>query len=203
MKHFLLSSVLCLSLVSTAQAAEVFIEVGVGPSLMQRTTADGIWWQSPFPHHFDLTSLAYKAGLGVQLTEQWSLTASYVTLGTAKAVTEYVSDDDYDHGRRDGSRKHLTAYDNYQGGQLVGRYRWTLGPVQPFLQGGVAVMLHHVVANRTTEFEGVIPMVTAGGGVCYWWVCGEVNYYRGVQAPQYPISTSAVVPMLSVRVPLP
>jgi hypothetical protein len=186
---------------STAHSADYFVEAGIGPSLLQKTTADGIWWQSPFPNYFDLSSVTWKAGLGVQLDPHWSLTASYVTLGTAKAVTEFVSDVDFQQGKYDAPRDYLTAYDNYQGGQLLGRYRWTHWPVQPFLQGGMAAMLHHVVANRVVEFSGILPMAVVGGGICYAWICGEVSYYRGLQAPAYPISTAAVVPMLSLKYP--
>jgi hypothetical protein len=176
-----------------------FLEGGAGLSLLQQTTPDGVWWQSPFPHSFDLTSLALKAGIGVQVTEHWSVAGSYVSLGTAKATTEYVSDHDYDRGHLGGSRGSLTAYDRLQGGQLIVAYRWTQWPM---LSGGVAGMLHRVVANQSTEFSGVIPMVVVGGGLCWQWLCGEVTYYRGVQAPHYPISTQAVVPWLSLRVPI-
>lgn len=202
MKPILLSLVLLCGLSMPAYAAEVFVEGGIGPSLFQRTTPDGIWWQQPFPHSFDLSSFAWKAGVGLQLDEHWSVTGSYVSLGTAKAVTEYVSDHDYDHGHRDGARKLLTAYDRYQGGQVLARYRWTDWPVQPFLEGGVALMHHEITANLTTQFDGVIPMVVVGGGACWRWLCGELNYYRGIQAPSYPISTSVLIPMLSLRIPL-
>jgi len=192
---------LLLFIASPALAVDIFVEGGIGPSFLQRTTPDGVWWQEPFPHSFNLTSLAWKAGLGVQLDEHWSLTASYVSLGTAKAVTEAVSDHNYDHGDRKDPRFLITAYDNYHGGQLVAFYHWTQWPVQPFVSGGVAGMLHHVTANQATEFSGVIPMAVVGGGLCWQWMCGEVSYYRGVQAPQYPISTEVIVPMLAGRYP--
>jgi hypothetical protein len=201
----LLLTLALLAITTPAIAADLFIEAGVGQSIFQRTTPDGVWWQSPFPHHFELNSLALKAGLGVQLNEHWSVTASYVSLGTVKAFTEAVSDHNFDYGDRKDPRVHLTTYDSYQGGQVLGQYRWTQWPVQPFLQGGVAVMSHHIRVYHSlgsgtpTEFTGVIPMVVVGGGLCWQWVCGEVSYYRGVQAPQYPISTQAIVPMLSVR----
>jgi hypothetical protein len=68
-------------------------------------------------------------------------------------------------------------------------------------------MLHHITAHhsaapgRPAEFEGVLPMAVVGGGLCWQWVCGEVNYYRGMMAPQYPISTQAIVPMLTMKYP--
>ena len=188
-----------------AQAADLFVEGGIGVAQFQRTTPDGIWWQSPFPHHFELQSLAWKAGLGVQLDAHWSVTASYVSLGTIKAFTEAVSDENFDHGDRKDPRVKLTAYDTYQGGQVLGKYRWTQWPVQPFLAGGVAIMAHQIrldhelAAAAYTGYGGVLPMGVVGGGLCWQWVCGEVSYYRGFQAPQYPISTSVFVPMATVR----
>lgn len=200
----------CLLLCGEIRAAELFLEAGVGQSLFQRTTPDGVWWQQPFPHSFDLTSLAWKAGLGVKLNEHWSVTGSYVSLGETQAWTEAVSDENYDHGDRKDPRVLLTATDRLAGPQLVGRYTWTHWPVQPFLSGGVAVLHHYGSARTNTysadapsyEFHGDIPMVVVGGGACWQWVCGEINYYRGLHAPQYPISTSTIVPMLRVKIPL-
>jgi hypothetical protein len=221
MKDFLIGAVLGLAMlalgavlmwlvlfasVRKAHAFEVFVEGGVGVSLNQFTTPDGVWIQQPFPNSRDMTSLAWKAGLGVQLTEHWSVTGSYVSLGESRATTEFVSDHNYDYGDRTGPRNTLTATDALSGPQLVAAYRWTQWPVQPFLSGGVAVLHHygaawdHRYANaKPFEFHGDIPMLVAGGGLCYRWLCGEVTYYRGVQAPNYPISTSTIVPMVSVK----
>lgn len=205
--YILLGAGLMLLVVGKACAAELFVEGGVGTTVFQKTTPDGVWWQQPFPHSFDLHTMAFKAGLGLQLNEHWSVTGSYVNLGTIKAFTEAVSDENYDHGDRKDKRVRLTAYDNYQGGQVMVAYRWTQWPVQPFLSGGVAVMSHHVRAyhslsgNTPTEYAGVLPMAVVGGGLCWQWVCGEVNYYRGIMAPQYPISTSVIVPMLTLKYP--
>jgi hypothetical protein len=205
-----LCSVLVWGCAVPALAWDVFVEGGVGASLNQFTTPDGVWVQQPFPNSHDMTSLAWKAGLGVQLSEHWSVTGSYVSLGESRATTEFVSDHHYDHGDRSGPRNTLTATDSLSGPQLVAAYRWTNWPVQPFLSGGVAVLHHYGAAwdhryphTKPFEFHGDIPMLVAGGGLCYGWLCGEVTYYRGIHAPNYPISTEAIVPTLSMKVPLP
>jgi hypothetical protein len=192
---------------SPSYALEVFLDGAIGPAFHTRTTPDGVWWQQPFPHSFDLRDVAWKAGLGLRFNEHWSVTGSYVSLGETSARTEAVSDENYDHGDRKDPRVNLSATDRLAGPQLVTSYRWTQWPVQPFLSGGVA-LLHHYGSATVREypgpsfnFHGDIPMFVAGGGLCYAWLCGEVTYYRGVHAPNYPISTEAIVPWIGLKIP--
>ena len=208
---FLLVVMLLLALPTTSNAGELFLDGALGTAFHTRTTPDGIWWQQPFPHSFDLTSRAYRAGLGLQVTEHWAITASYVNLGKTRATTEYVEDDDYNHGRLSGPRQKLVTTDYLSGPQITGTYRWTNWTLQPFLSGGVALLHHTGVAinPRAPEerfqfhFHGDVPMLVAEGGICYKWICGDVTYYRGVHSPNYPISTEAIVSMIGVKVPLP
>lgn len=183
-------------------AMEFFIEGGIGQAQFQRTTPDGIWWQQPFNHSFNLTSLAYKTGGGIQLDEHWSIVGSYVSMGTIKAVFDYISDDDYASHNLGVPQRHGAVYDTYKGLQVLVAYQWTNYHVQPKLFGGMAYMSHKILTKEGNNlFEGDIPMLVIGSGVCYTWVCGEVTYYRGVSAPMYPISTQVIVPMVTIKIP--
>ena len=57
--------------------------------------------------------------------------------------------------------------------------------------------MFHTANNRYQEFHGSIPMLRAGGGVCYGWLCADTTYYRGVGESGYPIVTDALLSLAS------
>ena len=192
--------------------AETRLTLGAGVTNFQANTPDGTWWQSDQPHGFDTLSLALKAGLEQDLTPNWFVGAGYVRLGNAQAWTQAKSDDEFFGGRDGKADKYLNAVDRVQGGELYIGYRWTDHAVQPFLTAGVAQFWHAVTQTHDTDGYGRAPDITlhgtyrawrVGGGLCYGWVCGEVTYYKGATpGTAFPISTDAVVPMLTVKIPL-
>ncbi len=205
MLHRLISIVLASVISCTpALAGEtgLFLDGGIGLTNGLRTTPDGIWVQEPFPHSFDYTDIAFKAGFGLTLDEHWTLNANYVSLGTMKAVTEYISDEDYAQHNFSLPKKLLTTYDSLKGPQFLVSYRWNDYEIQPIVSGGMAYLHHKITANITTNFEGDMPTFVMGTGLCYGYFCGEVFYYRAINAPSYPISTQFIVPMVSMKVPL-
>ncbi|HEV2174219.1 MAG TPA: hypothetical protein VGR71_11660, partial [Nitrospira sp.] len=107
---------------------------------------------------------------------------------------------------------HLVAVDTWQGGEVLVKRFFRVGDVSPFLNAGVAVMYHDLRGTADQAPGGpswwtdhVFPAAVVGGGVCYGWVCGEVNYYHGflgkAASSGYPIATKAVAPMVSLRIP--
>lgn len=200
---------------ATVVVAETRLTLGAGVTNFLITTPDGTWWQHDQPHGFDTLSLALKGGVEQTLGDHWYVGAGYVSLGRSQAWTQAQNDDTFFAGRDGHANHYLNAVDRVQGGEAYVGYRWTDYAVQPFLTAGIAQFWHAVTQTHDTWSEGGTvraPDITlhgtyrawrVGGGLCYGWVCGEVTYYKGATpGSNFPISTDAVVPMLSLRVPL-
>ena len=194
--------------------AETRLMVGAGVTNYLVNTPDGAWWQSDQRHGFDTLSLALKAGLETTITDSWYLGAGYLSLGRAQAWTDAQRDDTFyggTHGRVD---KFIQAVDRVQGGELYAGYRWPTQPLQPYLTVGLAHFWHRVTQTHDTQRDGAIVRAQdislngtylawrVGGGACYRWLCGEVTYYKGLGGTNFPIATNAVVPMLTLNIPL-
>lgn len=195
-------------------AFDLSVNLGIGPTYFPPSTTDGTWWQQSFAHSFKTVDLGMKAGLGLNFTPEWSLDVNYIRLGSTAASTDFVMDPDYDPVRHRcinncSTPLHLRTTDTWQGGELVLKRKFHINDWTPFLNGGFGIVHHDIlgqVSNGTSvSFQGNNPVVIGGAGLCYKWVCGEVNYYYGFDVAKncFPIAKSAVSPMLSLRIPLP
>lgn len=200
---------------SSASAWELTLEGGVGVTYFQPTVEDGIWFQQAFPHKFYTDAFAWKAGLGARINPHWSIHAAYVNLGTVKADTQFVWDQDYDPIQHQCVKNCTTPHtlsttDFLRGPELLVGYHYPIGAFDPFVKAGMALMFHTVRATCTTSWgegcsgvdTGLIPMVALGTGACYQYLCGEVTYYKGIAETGTPIAKDAIVPMLTLRIPL-
>ena len=197
--------------------AELRLNLGVGATTMLSSDRhDGQHVQLGFAHDYDQFDLGFRGGLEYRLTEHWAISANYVRLGTSKVWTMAASDEVYD------SQAHACtgddalaiinthtcsnpyfyhAQDTMQGPEVVGSYRWAWGAVEPFATIGAAWMLH-TATNGPERFHGVIPMLRAGGGVCYGWLCADTTYYRGVGESGYPVVADALLSLVFLSIPL-
>jgi|CXWL01.1.fsa_nt_gi opacity protein-like surface antigen len=199
----------------SAVRAETRLTLGVGATNYIPTTTDGTWIQKDQKHGFDTLSLGLKAGLEQTLSEHWYIGAGYVSLGTSQAWTEAKSDDEFFQGKHGKADKYLNATDRMQGGELYVGYQWQVEAFRPYLTAGVAQFWHRVTQTHDTAtqsgtvraqdmtWHGTVRSWRVGGGLCYRWLCGEVTYYRGATpGTNYPIATDALVPMLTLTIPL-
>ena len=190
---------------------ETRLNLGVGATTMLSSDRhDGQHVQLGFAHDYDQFDLGFRGGLEYHLDEHWAVAANYVRLGTSKVWTLAVSDAAYSTQTRDCYPSHASeclnpgyyqAQDTMQGPEIVGSYRWSLWQIEPFVTVGGAWMFH-TANNRYQEFHGSIPMLRAGGGVCYGWLCADTTYYRGVGESGYPIVADALLSLVFVSVPL-
>lgn len=194
----------------SVQALDYFVEGGIGASLFQKGQ-DGTWFQDGVGGVvWDAKDVAFRAGGGVRLTEQWSLGLNYLDLGTVSVQSNYVADESYDakaHRCHHGCDhpKSLRTFDTLRGGELIGTYTPWQWPVVPYLRGGVAVLSHSLnwsTLGQDFDLHGVILAAAMGGGVCYQWLCADVTYYKGIGSTKFPVTQDAVVPMVAFRVPL-
>jgi len=85
-------SVLLTFFVVFSAHAETRLEVGLGisrPTLHE----DGIWWQSPFPHHIESNPLAFLLGLTGDLGPRTTWHVDAVSLGGIKSDAQAVPND--------------------------------------------------------------------------------------------------------------
>jgi len=206
--------------VVVAHAGAFYVTGSLGAAHFLRTIPDGTWIQEGLPHTTDLTSLAWRTGAGYRLNESWSVQAHYLNFGTAAINTLAVRDEQYNpHAHRchtacDEARP-FHSHDLMEGVEVSISRHWALGPVNPFLRAGGALLYHrltvqwsdinHPSAQQT--MHGWIPTALVGGGVCAGWLCAETTYYRGFGGGEdwsagLPIAKQSVMTLLSVNVPL-
>lgn len=199
----------------SAARAETRLTLGAGISHAQPNSPDGTWWQSDQPHGVDTRSLALKAGVEQTFGEHWYVGAGYVSLGSTQAWTRAQSDETFFRDKNGRADKFVKATDQNQGGELYVGYQWQLEAFRPYLTAGVAQFWHRVTQTHDTghgkhieraddiTMHGTYRAWRVGGGLCYGWVCGEVTYYKGATpGTNYPIATDAIVPMLTLTIPL-
>jgi hypothetical protein len=191
----LILSLSLLALTAPAQAASLYVDAGVGMAKHLPIMESGTWWQADQPYHFDTTAVAWRAGLGVNLTDHWAIQAGYISLGTVKSETRAVADEHYDFGagrcyrsceRVMGNK----AWEPVTGWEAFGRYTWHPGIVDPYVTFGAARLTHRTYSASTSVAKqedwipaevvlgGILWAARAGAGVCYRWVCGDVTYYH-------------------------
>jgi len=213
---------LALLLPVPTQASEesgFYVIGGLGATAFIPTVYDGTWYQQIFPHKFDTWAPAWKAGAGYRFNERWSVQAAYVALGSSGVTAEFVLDEDYDQInhvclKNCSNRRTLIASDAMRAYELTVTRTWRWGPLAPFIRAGPALMTHRLTVNlvnsrsKAQQLYGRIPTAVVGGGLCYEWLCAEATYYHGLGGMdclthcEWPIAKRAVVPMLTVNVPL-
>ena len=187
-------------------ATDFFVEGGAGLTQFLKTNADGVWIQDRMPHTTNWQDVAIRAGVGVKLTGSFSLGTNYIRLGQVKLQSVWQSDEIYDS--RCGlscDHYHGNLWDTMQGGELVGTYHPQWWSISPILRAGLAV-LDHTVRWETNnqpgvhQYRGIVVAGVMGAGACYHtWLCGDVSYYRGFADTHYPVSTGAVVSLVSLK----
>lgn len=123
---------------------------------------------------------------------------------------ELRGDRDFDAGAGiEGLRHVFDARERVVAMEFVARRSFDWGVVKPFLGLGGFLGVHdmpYTIYNPSSgalahgQYAGYIIGAVGGGGICYYWVCGETFYYRGFGTQGYPISKSWIVPMLTVKV---
>lgn len=201
--------------------AELYFDFGAGASFFSRTIEDGTWWQQDLPHSNDFTELAFRAGVGYQFQNGWSLQASYLHLGTAKIATRgVVMDEHYDPKAHqclskcsEPERIAFFTKDRYEGAELAVTYTWQRDGLSPFIRGGAALLFHHLQARITDsgyvlDMHGRIPMALLGGGVSYGPFSFDTTWYRGFGGMNcltpcgLPISQEFLLSIISIKIPL-
>lgn len=199
-----------------AQASDFYLNLGVGASLMQRTTQNGTWFQEGQPYSMQLTDVAGRLGVGYHLTPDWALELNALSFGQATSAGFAVPDEYYEpHAKRAKANapapNHFDARQRSYGGELVAIKSFTLGPFRPFLKAGgfatyneMPYAIVDVPAGQTfhEQYTGYTVGIVGGGGICWQYLCADASYYRGMGSSGYPISKSFLVPMLSLKVPL-
>jgi hypothetical protein len=212
----LLTALLATASIGPASASDFYLNMGLGANLMQQTTQNGTWLQEGQPYKMNLLDLAGKLGLGYRFNESWAMEVNGLSFGQARSAGLAVPDEYYEphaHKPKHGAPKpnHFDARQRSYGGELVARYTFQTGAIQPFLKfGGFAtyndmpytILSQPDMTPAQERYSGYTVGIVGGGGVCYQWVCAEASYYRGMGSSNYPISKSFLVPMLSVKIPL-
>jgi len=109
----------------------------------------------------------------------------------------------------------LKGKDSSQGGSISLTRSFPFGDFSPFLGVGIWAATHtvswvawgeniHQSTPRSQEYSynGILigPMVT--GGVCYKWVCAQVDYYKVMSHSGYPIAKDIMMPTVAIKIPL-
>ena len=206
-----------------AHAGNLYLDAAGGVSLFQVTAQDGDYIQRGLPHDLDLTSMAYRVGLGWQFNERWAVRASYINLGTIKQNAKFVADADYNPklGQCVANCANAAPYfmtDAYKGGELVVTRTFPLSDKWAVsLSLGGAYLSHTFTINKNAgtndeshRNKGQFIATVLGGGACYARLCAEASYYHGLgssnsfmgEQQAWPLSKEIVVGWLSVKVPL-
>ena len=209
-----------------AHAGQWAIEGGVGAAFFQPTVDDGTWRQDGVqPPNFRLMDQAWSLGLSYRINERWSLQGHYFDWGSAAVKSRFVGDEDYDPvnsiclANCQGS--YTKVLDRMWGHDLtVSRYWPITDAVEGYLKGGGAIAFHELKwgdgnTYGPTRFNGAIPMLVLGGGLCYGPLCFDTTLYQGTLSMNsgcigggqydcgYPLSKQVVVSALLVKLPIP
>src|SRR3990167_5316479 len=206
------------NLVPVPSYAGLYLDLAGGATQFMVTAQDGDYRQEGLPHTFDLTSAAYRVGLGWQFDERWSIQAAYLNLGTLNQSAVFVSDEHYDRHTKHclngcPNQAHYTITDAYQGGELTVTRTFAFDSFDLFLKGGGALLLHRVTIHRLyggtfLEHYGRFPATVVGAGGCYGAVCLETTYYHGIGGYnwltpcRWPLSKEMFVSLLSIKIPI-
>lgn len=187
-------------------ATKFFIEGGIGVTQFLKTSDDGVWIQDRMPHATNWQDMAIRVGIGVRINESFSIGTNYIRLGQVKLQSVWQSDEIY-NSRCGLSCEHYhgNLWATMQGGELVGTYHPHVWHVSPIVRAGLAVFDHTVRWETSNQpgihqYRGLVVSGVVGAGACYQhWLCADVSYYRGFAETHYPVSTGAVVSMVSLK----
>jgi hypothetical protein len=191
-------------------AAETFIELGAGTTHFQRKKLDNYWYQQDRPHTYDMTSTAWRIGIG-RRSGPWSVSVSWVDLGTNRMVSNAVPDEHYITNV--GCAK--DCHENIQidltgrayGPELALRHDWK----HVYLRGGLYVWLTELEAHYTSKDyyqpsgrgyyreTGWLAAPFVGAGLQRGSLFVDLSYYAGWGSGGFPLAKQAFVPMLGIR----
>lgn len=199
--------------------AGAYLDVAGGYTKFLLTAPDGDYVQKDLPHSLDLSSMAYKVGLGWRFNERWSIQGSYVNFGTLKQDAKFVDDRDYDPKAGKCLANCAAAIPNkmtdaYHGGELTitrtfhVNEDWSVG-----LKAGGALLMHRFTIMRmdtgtTHENYGRFPATIAGVQAGYKWAYIEMDYYHGIGPANcfngcgWPLSKEMLMTWFGVKIPL-
>lgn len=212
---YLLLFVLTLFGTYPASASDLYLNLGIGAALHQKTVDNGTWYQEGIgPYRFGLTSLAGKAGLGIRLDPDWAIEANILSLGQTRSSYWAVGDDEYNPKTHQChttcSPRAFSAKDKVNLVEVAALRSWHVWGMDPFVKAGAFLGVHDLnfvgtspnSEGQANKYSGYFPGAVIGGGVCYRWACAETSYYAGIGSTGYPIARNILVPMFTVKIPL-
>lgn len=207
MRQFAVLLILLCALPASAEDG-LYVYGLAGQSRFGLTTPDGTWRQEGLGYHATRQAVAWGAGLGYG----WShvaIEAGYLDFGKPASGGYAVSDADYYPSTKSYNHQaqavYFTAKDTMQAGQVKAKFFTDFYGFTPFITGGLWGGPHQVdvaINAQHIAFHGFLIGVSGGGGLCYKYVCGQVDYYKGISQTGYPISTEIVMPSVQVKIPL-
>ncbi|MDE2099266.1 MAG: outer membrane beta-barrel protein, partial [Patescibacteria group bacterium] len=195
-----------------AQAEDgLYLYGTIGQSRFNQAGTDGNWRQEAVGVRKRIEDLAWSAGLGYRFNPYFAVEAGYLDFGVMQSGGGVVDDRAYHPSNHTYDHRwpvaQFDAQDALQAGTLKGKVSYPLGPLSPFLTAGVWGGPHQLTwinSNRphyVESFHGMLIGVSAGGGLCYGWVCGQVEYYRSMSQSGFPMTSAIVMPSVTLNVP--
>lgn len=197
-----------------AHAGQWAIDMKGGLAVPFRTTPDGTYYQEAFHHSTRTFTPAYAVGIAYQATPAWSVSAHWLDLGSSMLRGVAVADSNYDYKASKCIKDCNLAYayqatDSLKGVDLIATYTWTGASIQPYVQGGVAILRHSAtfqnVQNMAIDrFTGIVPELELGAGLRYEWAYVELDWFQGLNfgGQNLPISTQQVAAFAGVQIPI-
>ena len=209
-----------------AHAGQWAVEGSVGAAFPRPTVYDGTFRQDGVqPPNFRLMDQAWSIGFSYRINHQWSIQGHRFDWGSAAVKSRFVSDQDYDPVNSvclaNCQGTYNKVLDRMWGYDLTASRYWPItDAVEGYLKGGGAIAFHELKwgdgnTYGPTRFNGAIPMLVLGGGLCYGPLCFDTTLYQGTPSMNsgcigggqyecgYPLSKQVVVSALLVKIPIP
>ena len=207
-------------------AGQWTIEGSVGAAFHQSTTYDGTWRQDGVQApNVRLMDQAWSLGLSYRINDKYSVQGHRFDWGSAGVKSRFVSDEDYDPVHSvclaNCAGTYIKVLDRMTGYDLTASRYWSIGDkVEWYLKGGGAIAFHELKAGDGAtyyplRFNGAIPMLVVGGGLCFGPLCWDTTLYQGTLSMNggcigggqyecgYPLSKQVIVSALLIKIPLP
>lgn len=149
----------------------------------------GTWAQPGLPEDIYRDRLGWKAGLGLQFTEDWGAEVNVVDAGTIKIrLHNTVADDKYNkdaHACLPGcvNLGEFDTDDHYRGLEAALVRSFQVDVYKLRVKLGSAVFHHNLQARysgNTINMRGTVPMPMLGVELGYGWLKTAVTYYHGI-----------------------
>lgn len=208
----------------TAQAGQWYLEGGVGAAFFHPTVDDGTWRQDGVQRpNFRLLDQAWTVGIGYRITERWSVQGHRFDWGSSAVKSRFASDADYYGGHCPACpTAHSKVMDRMTGYDVtITRHFPLTSEWEPYLKAGAAVAFHELkwtypdsAEFGPSRFNGAIPMLVIGGGLCFQRLCWDNSFYTGTLSMNggclnggqydcgYPLAKQVGVSLITFRIPL-